>query len=322
MQRRAGAGSEPHQLVNFHCARTAGGCGYRFEASPTRVVEAAELEHHPFEYFAECPQCAAEARQAAWERALAKAWTKATGPRTEAGKAASARNLEGHPTVEETYRTRFNAMKHGLFARTATYFPAKPGKYPQCDGCELFVECHEQIACLKRTELFLKHHIAFESRDPNMLMELHAGNQAAVQALISDMIIAIAADGGPRLRTPEWYYDKDGGFHLARWQDDITQEWQQLYKLEPHPLLKLLIDYIAKNSMTLADMEMTPKAHDEQEFMRGYLDTQGGDDERALEYQARQTEAIDGLREAIQRSQEKTRRDPVLIEHGEVEAGG
>ena len=234
----------PHELVHFHCARSVGGCGHRFAAEPGGVVDAAALEHHPFEYTAECPACGREAPQAAWERALAKAWTKATGPTTADGKAASARNLAGHPSAEESYRTRFNAMKHGLFARTATYFPAKPGRYPQCDGCDLFDACHEQIACLKRTELFLKTHIAFESRDPSMLMEVHAGNQAAIQSLINDMIIAIAADGGPRLRSPEWYYDKDGGFHLARYRnsqggslvdDDefntgVIDEWVQIYK--------------------------------------------------------------------------------------------
>ncbi|MGE0487291.1 MAG: hypothetical protein AB7Q81_24265 [Gammaproteobacteria bacterium] len=310
---------EPRGLVSFHCARLGGGCGHRWQGEPGRVEAREELDHHPFEYFAECPDCGQEAAQAAWERALAKAWTRATGPRTAEGKAASARNLDGHPTAEEAFRTRFNAMKHGLFARTATYFPAKPGKYPQCDGCELLVECHSQVACLKRTELFLKHQVAFETRDPVLLTDIRADTQAAVQALINDMIVAIAADGGPRLRTPEWYYDKDGGFHLAQWVDDKTGETIQLYKLEAHPLMKLLMDFISKNAMTLADMEMTPKAQDEQELMRGFLEEKRGEDERALDYQQRQVTALEDLREAITRSQEKTKRDPVLIEHGEIE---
>lgn len=315
------AGDGPRSLVSFHCPLRHGGCGHRFESEPQRIVEGDDGGHHPFEYFAECPQCTQEAPQAAWERALAKAWTRATGPRTEAGKAATARNLEGHPTPEEALRTRFNAMKHGLFARTATYFPAKPGKYPQCEDCDLFVECGSQVACLKRTELFLKHQIAFESRDPALLTDLRADTQAAVQALINDMIVAIAADGGPRLRTPEWYYDKDGGFHLAQWKDEDGTP-VQLYKLEAHPLLKLLMEFIAKNAMTLSDLEMTPKAQDEQELMRGYLEQKAGGDEQALEYQQRQTAALENLGELIRRSQEKTRRDPVLIEYGEADAGG
>lgn len=305
--------------VNFHCARRAGGCGWRWASEPGRVVAAAERDHHPFEYFSECPSCGLEAPQAAWERALAKAWTKATGPTTAAGKALVAANLEGHPTPEEAHRTRFNAMKHGLFARTATYFPAKPGKYPQCDGCDLFVICHEQVACLKRTELFLKHQIAFETRDPGMLSDLRADTQAAVQALINDMILAIAEDGGPRLRTPEWYYDKDGGFHLARWIDDKGAP-VQLYKLEEHPLLKRLMDFISKNSMTLADMEMTPKAQDDQDAIRGFLDSKQHESDNLLEYQKRTAEGIEGLRALIRNSQDKMRRDPVLIEHGVAEA--
>ncbi len=304
--------------LHFHCR----GCGFRFEAAPGRVVDAPELEHHPFEYFARCDGCGDEAPQAAWERALLKAWTRATGPRTEAGKAAAARNLEGHPTAEEAVRTRFNALKHGLYARTATYFPARPGQYPHCEGCELrYTVCPTQTACLKRTELFLKHHIAFETRDPELLTELRADTQAAVQAIINDMILAISADGGPRIKSVEWYYDKEGGFHLARWRDQDGNE-QQIYKLEAHPLLKPLIDFLAKNAMTLADMEMTPKSRDEQEALQGFLDGRQQATQGALDYQRRQAEAIEDLRGLIHASQEKTRRDPVLIEHGNEQSDG
>lgn len=247
-----------------------------------------------------------ETHQAGWEFGLLKAWARATGPKTPEGQR----------------RSRFNALKHGLFARTATYFPARPGGYAQCEGCDLRdTVCHEQVACLRRTELFLKHHAAFEAGDPGMLTALRADTQAAVQALINDMILAISADGGPRIKEISWYYDKDGGFHLAQWLDEHG-ELRQIYELKAHPLLKVLIDFLARNSMSLADMEMTPKSQDEAEQMRGYLDGAQGAQHDALEFQRRQTAALEGLREMIARSQEKTRRDPVLIEHGEMEQDG
>ncbi|MFN2288667.1 MAG: hypothetical protein ABR578_10090 [Chromatocurvus sp.] len=261
--------SNPLAEVAFVC----GGCRYRFEGPPGRVESCPDQPWHPHRYLAECPECGAEAEQAAWQRSLLKAWANATGPRTAEGLARTAENLEGHPTPDEAKLTRFNAMKHGLFARTAKYFPAKPGSYPHCETCEHMatLACIPQRACLKRAELLLQHEVAFETGDPGLLTGMRAGTQAMIQALIDDMLLTIAMDGGPRIKSPEWYSDKDGGFHLAQFRD-FAGELQQIYKLEAHPLLKHLIDYLAKNSMTLADLEMTPKARDEQDALRGYLD--------------------------------------------------
>ncbi|MCW5627162.1 MAG: hypothetical protein KIT73_20765, partial [Burkholderiales bacterium] len=127
--------SRPLSEVTFSCRQCYG--GRTFKASPDRVEDAPEDPVHPWRYFAACPQCGAEVEQAQYERALLKAWLNATGPRTAEGKAATAANLEGHPTAEEALRTRFNAMKHGMSARVATYFPAKPDGYAHCSGCEV-----------------------------------------------------------------------------------------------------------------------------------------------------------------------------------------
>lgn len=309
---------DPLKTVAFSCPD----CRHSWEAEPERIEAAPSQDWHPHAYFSTCPACGAEAGQAAWQRGLLKAWANSTGPRTPEGKAASAANLEGHPTPEEAKRTRFNAMKHGLFARTATFFPAKPGRYPHCKSCEhLETEaCVEQRACLKRAELFLRHQVAFEQGDPQMLMSLRADTQAGVQALISDMLLTIYLDGGPRLKSPEWYYDKEGDFHLAAYIDENGNE-VRIEKLEAHPLLKPLIDFLSKNAMTLADLEMTPKSRDEQEALQGYLDGKREDEETALEYQERQTLALERLREQIEASQRQLRRDPVLIEHGEADDG-
>ncbi len=81
------------------------------------------------------------------------------------------------------------------------------------------------MACLKRTELLLKHQIAFETGDPGLLVDLRAQLHANVQALIDDMILAMAQDG-VRLKNPEWYYDKDGVFHWAQGTDENGKKVQ------------------------------------------------------------------------------------------------
>jgi len=310
----------PNQLrtVHFHCRD----CGHRFESEPAQVQEAPELDHHPFCYETACPQCGAPAEQAAWERALLKAHACSTGPKTADGIAAVTANLDGHPTPEESRLSRFNAMKHGLYARTATYFPAKPGKYARCDGCEHAASqacLAPPRACLKRHELMLRHQIAFETQDPHLLTLNRSDTQAALQGLIDDMILAIAQDGGPRIQEVVWYHDKEGGFHLARWIDDDGNE-RQIHEIKAHPLLKPLMEFISKNAMTLADLEMTPKAKDDQAAMEGFLDRQGEQQETLLEYQERQAKALEHVKGLIERGQRRLASDPILIEHGE--AGG
>lgn len=310
--------SETLGQINFVC----GDCRERFSVSPGRVVDEPDRPWHPYAYFAQCPACGGEAEQAHWEINLLKAHSAATGPKTPEGKAAVAQNLEGHPTPEEAKRTRFNAMKHGAFASTAQFFPAKPGKYPHCQTCEHFNNGCDEFptrasprppACLKRTELFLKHHAAFETQDPNLLLRNRADTHAAMQAILDDVIYAIAAEG-VLIKSPEWYWDKDGGFHLAQYTDPDTGERVTVEKMQENPLLKRLIDMISKNNLSLADMGMTPKVLDEHDIARGYIDSDKTDREDLKALGERQTKAMENLGDMIRRSQEKVKADPVYIE--------
>ncbi|WP_196221158.1 FmdB family zinc ribbon protein [Sansalvadorimonas verongulae] len=143
---------EPAGSVTFRCAD----CSHTFDAAPGRTDPAPERAH-PFRYFADCPLCGEESPQVHWQVGLFNAHLKATGPKTQAGKAASAANLAGHPTPEESQITRYNAMKHGASAKTAMYFPARPDKYPHCKTCDIDRDyCAQQIACLKRSDLMLR----------------------------------------------------------------------------------------------------------------------------------------------------------------------
>ncbi len=316
----AGDVDKPKDSVTFYCRD----CRERFAGKPD-FIESAPLEtYHPYLYFKKCPICREDAPQAHWERNLLKAWANSTGPKTDAGKAASAANLEGHPTPEESLRTRFNAMSHGLTANVATYYPARPGKYPECDGCEFKDSiCGDEIACLKKMDLFFKHHVAFDTKDPGKLMGLRANTQAAIQAIIDSMILAIAQDGGPRIKEPVWTRNKEGFVELISYFDADTSEIVSLVEHKAHPLLKPLMEFISKNSMSLADMNMTPKVMEEQEALSGFIDNTKPQTATALEdFKQRTEESLDKMRGMIERSQEATKNDAILIEHQESESGG
>jgi len=300
-------------LVNFKCD-----CGARFEAEPAEVVDCPEKHWHPFSYFTVCPDCGnPETPQVYWEINRLKANFYATGPKTEAGKAASAANLEGHPTPEEAQLTRFNALKHGAYASTASYFPPRPGGYEQCAGCQYLEnrDCVPARACLSRLDLFLKVQVAHETGNPGMLTSIMADHQAGVLSIISEMIRSIAANG-VQFDAPVWHGDKEGGIHFVETHgpDGV------LYPVMEHtanPLLRILADFLAKNHMTLADLNMTPKGQQDGELLSGYLDAEEDDKADLMEFQQRQTAALEKVQQMIERSQTQTRRDPILIEHSE-----
>ena len=297
--------------VQFHCDS----CGHRWEGEPGRVVDVADKTHHPWDYFAECPECGAEAAQSKRQAQLLKMWANATGPRTAEGKQRSAANLDGHPTPEEARRTRFNAMKHGANAATATYFPAKPGKYPECDGCPYLDTCgvDGNFACQRKTELFMVHEIAFESQDPRMLQGLRAKMHAAVTAIL-DMIMQSIIARGVELESPQWYYDRDGVFHLAEYTDDYGQR-RLLMEVRENPLLKRMSDIIRSTGMTLSDAGMTMAVQQERDEISGHLDGDKADRETMLEYQRQQAAALSNMSALIERASERSKRDPVALEY-------
>lgn len=304
--------------VRFKCAD----CGYNFQAEPAAIIDAPEDAWHPWRYESPCPVCGTTAQQDPSERALLKAWASATGPKSAEGKAKVTENLAGHPTPEAAQRTRFNALKHGLDARTATFWPARPGRYAQCTTCDLLDNgCTTAMACQKKTELFMRHHVAFKSGDPALLARYRADLHANMTAIVEDLILSIIAKGAV-LETPEWFFDKDGSFHLAQYIDPITQQPVQIYKLEAHPAIKLVGELVTRFGLDLNSQGMTPKVQDDNDVVRGYLDAGKDAAGTMLEHQQRQTLALEGLAGMIQRSRERTLRDPVLIEHNQQDAHG
>lgn len=299
-------------LVNFQCRS----CRHGFESAPDLVEDAPDQPWHPHRYFAHCPQCEAQNQpQAAWERALLKAHQHCTGPKTKEGIAASAANLAGHPTPEETRRTRFNAMKHGMSARTATYFPAKPGRYSFCARCEVDrAWCGQQPACVKQTEIFMLHHAAFEQRDPKILSQLHADLQAALTATLQ-MCVQEVLGLGVLIKAPKVELDREGNPVTLTFLDEAGQR-QYIYNYTANPAFKPLTELISRLGLSMTDLGMTVRAAEaEEEAEHGTLKLDNKTQETLSAFNERMALAMNGARDMLKRAAKATEEDPVLVAH-------
>lgn len=298
-------------------------CSYDgpFKATPKRIDPDPSDEAHPWQYFAPCPRCGEKCSQAHWERSLLKAWQNATGPKTEEGKAAAATNLEGHPTKEESLRTRFNAMKHGASAKVATYFPAKPGKYALCKTCDVNpIWCASQPCCVKQTQNFMLHHAAFEQKKPGVLNGLYSEMQAAIYSILQQIILTIIADG-VKLERPVFHFDENGTLSLGVYTDEHGKR-QTLMDVSAHPLLKPLTDFLSKNSMSLADMGMTNKVIEAEDMLPGQIANATAPAISDDEYKRRQLAALEGLASKVQRANQLTASDPIMVAFSQENGGG
>jgi len=308
---------KPLDDVTFRCSA----CRSVFSGAPEDIEDAPEREHHPWAYYRRC-SCGARAEQAHWERSLLKAWANSTGPKTAEGIAATARNLVGNPTPEEARRTRFNGMKHGLNARTATYFPAKPDGYAFCATCDVDRSwCYDQPACVKQTQLFMRHHAAFESRDPKHLTGIYADLQGAIMAVLQQILQTIIADG-VKITSPQWYTDKNTGKVLIAEYTDQYGERKVLTEIEAHPLFKPLGELLSRNSLSLADMGMTTKVIEEEQHEMGRLNVQEGAQQALSDFSKQQADSLAALREMMERASTNRKADPILIEYQQQNGGG
>lgn len=302
-------------LVTFRCPS----CKHTFKAEPGRVDEidtGDDEKAHPYLYASDCPKCGTESGQAAWERAALKAWRCSTGPKTEEGKAAVRENLKGHPTPEEALRTRFNGMKHGLNARVASYFPAKPGGYAFCQSCDVDrIWCSQQPCCEKQTVHFMKHHAAFEQKNPKHLMGIYADFHAALMATIGECLRRIIGDG-VTISAPKTYIGKNGKCMVVDWLDEYGER-HIVWDVNAHPLFKPVSELITRTGISLSDLGMTPKVMDDDEEALGRLKEEG-DRRETLEAFARQNaESLSALKDMVARAQEKKGSDPALLEYRE-----
>lgn len=307
---------QPLQEVEFQCRP----CERTWRVAPGRVEDWAEDEIHPWRYFGPCPDCGKEREQSARERGLIRAWRKATGPRTPEGIAASSKNLEGHPTPEEALRTRFNGMKHGLNAKVATYFPARPDGYAFCKGCDVErAFCAAQPACVRQTQHFMLHHAAFEQRNPRHLMGIYADFHSALMLTIQQILQTIIADG-VTINSPKTYVDKDGNCLVVEYFDEQGRRCV-LREIEAHPLFRPLGELISRTGISLGDLGMTGRVVEDDTPLPGQLARGDGAQPSVEDFARKQTDALDALRGLLERGKARADADPVLIEYKQQMGG-
>lgn len=304
--------SAPLDRATFKCSV----CRGTFSAKPDLVEDDPSTEYHPHRYYANCPHCGAEhQQQVAWERALMAAHQQATGPTSAEGKAAVAANLAGHPTPAEARLTRFNAMKHGMNARVATFFPAKPDKYAFCEQCDVDRGwCSAQPACVKQTELFMLHHAAVEQRNPKHLAKIHADILAAATAALQLLLQAVLGEG-VLIKTPKVELSRDG-YPVTLVYEDAQGVKHPVYEYMANPAFKPIADFLTRLGLSMDDLGLTVKAAEqEEEEGLGTLKLDKASRESLESFNQRMLEATDLMREKLGRAGARMRQDPVLIEH-------
>lgn len=270
-----------------------GTCRHRFSSIEYREHDLPEREEHPYDYDADCPICGKLAKFNEIQLNLFKGLDATRHPRS--GQALE--NIRKAAKLKDTSMSRFNALTHGLSARVARIFPAKEGKYAQCDACEYFNNGCGQVstACLKRTELFLQVEIATETKNATMLNRLMSDNQAGLIAIQADMMAEVA-QSGVVIHDPVHYVDKETGkTKLAMVINEKTGKEELLTEIREHPLLRRIIEFTQKNGQTLADMGLTARQQEEERTLKGFIEDR--DDDSGAE--ARERQALFAQRQAV-----------------------
>lgn len=212
-------------------------------------------------------------------------------------------------------------MKHGLSAKTASYFPSKPGGYSFCSGCDVDWEyCYSQPACTKQTRLFMQHHAAFEQRNPKHLSGIYADLQAALFAVLQQILQTIIADG-VKIEAPQYYVDKDTNKLIVAEYFDESGQRHVIKDIQAHPLFKPLGELLSRNNLSLSDMGMTQKVIDDEEQEFGRLQAQDQSRETLTDFAHRQAKALEDLSKLMDRAGTQRDRDPILIEHQQQSGG-
>jgi len=165
------------------------------------------------------------------------------------------------------------------------------------------------------------HHAAFEQRNPKHLSGIYADLQASVFAIVQQIMQTILADG-VKMAKPVYYTDKEGQIVVAEYMDEEGHRRILMENVFSHPLFKPLGELLSRANLTLADMGMTVKVIEAEEQEMGRLVEESESRESMADYQRRQVNALEGLRDVFERARVIKQADPVLIEYQEQNSGG
>lgn len=287
---------EKREKTHFKCTR----CRKVFKDLPPRRTEDAPDEPHPYFYFSICPDCGIEMPEAPFMRTLYRAHQNITGTKSPK---ASARNLPAN-------RTHFGNLKNGIFAKQARIFPARPGKYPECEDCPQreSEDCVDAGACLEITKLYMRVEHAVANKDHKALSGIMASTQTGLAVMLQRMLRAVDVTG-VELKAPIIATYKDG-YDLVKDEDGT-----QVYEFSAHPLIKPIVELISKNNMSLADLGLTPKQAGEEERAMGHLDNEKMAAQTEAEYQRQLGENNERLLAMFDMAKQTRKDDPVYQEH-------
>lgn len=307
----------PQKQLGFKCHP----CDAGFKSSDYRT-EPKDGGTLPYDFYAPCPLCDKDSPLAFWQVGQLKIFFNGDkpGPKTPEGIAAVTKNLEGHPTPAEAKITRMNAMVHGLHSTQIHTFPARPGKYPECQGCELNQKqaladgtCKDNKICTKKTELMLMFLHAFDSSDPKALNDHHAIQQAKIHHIFDGMLNNIIQDGDT-LKRPFGGFNKDGEFRPA-FDTDHDGNKIPIMEITTHPTLKPMIELLQKNNLSLSDLGMTNKVQEDQEISRGFLEDSGVAQETIADFMKRSDQLLGSLSQHRDNAEQLTKSDPALRDY-------
>lgn len=294
--------TERKTATTFYCHA----CKQAFDAAAARTEDRPDSPH-PFEYFAPCPDCAAECTEAHWLQNLYAAWQNITGTKSPA---ASAKNLPppGDP------RAKFNALKSGLFAQKAKYFPGVPGRYPECGDCAHAADCETSGICLEISKIKMMVQRAVDSGDPTHLANINSGIQADLYVMIQRMLREIIADGVTQ-KTPVFTSHENSHRFV---KDD---NGDQIVELSVHPAVRALSDLLQKNGLSLNEMQLTTKTAGDQDRAMGHLKNDDTRTQTVADAAAARKAATDEFLKNFKTAAGSRAADPAFLEHGEESTG-
>lgn len=300
--------------VAFQCRP----CRHTWEQEPARIDGEGD-DPLALDYFAPCPKCGKEAKQAFYQRGLWAAEGKRTGPTTAEGRARCAANLT-NMTPEQKHRAKYNNVKHGRYLKAMTPLPAKPDGYQWCQSCEIErTYCAAQPVCLTKAGHFVLVRAAFEQKNPELLSGVFSEAHGMSLMVVREMLISVLHSGVTR-DTPRVILDREGNpraLEVFDKEGNLTPVMQQ----EMNQLLRVIPDWISRLGISLNDLSMTPKLHEDVEAAMGKLKQDEDAREEQVTFAARQTKALEDLQALLTRAKASRDKDPVLIEYREQSGG-
>lgn len=252
-----------------------------------------EWEETPKGVFAACPICEREVEEVpAVYQNYYKMWQNQTGPRTQEGKR----------------RSSLNGYKHGHYSQVYNVLaPALPGKFPACQNCQYREPCENEPYkwCPVNIAPMVRFVKAYQEGNLAEMKEFAGMNQAKIFQTVQMMWQEIQSKGVLVPKEIRRKINEDAG------EEEIVLEWQA------NPLLQRIQSFIEMLGHSADQQIMTPRAKEEDENIKGYLEMEDSKAASLEETMEKNRLAMAAFSEKIQRAMIQRKLDPALMRHKE-----